>query len=780
MAIPTKIIRNLDQENVIRTMAIDLSDNEEDRQAIIEVLRSKLYSNKKLAPIREYATNAFDSHVEAGVSDTPISITLPTQIFPEFRVRDFGIGLTPDEVEKIYIKYGRSTKRNTNGQTGQLGLGCKSAFAYGDNFVVVSYKDGVKTTYNLTINGVCTVFASEPMEPGESNGIEVMVPVAQEDVRDFQNEAINFFKYWKLCPELKGGDVGKLDTLRNELSIKPIFCGDDWEIRPAGGYGEDRGIAVMGNVPYPINWSLISEKMNISYNDKDYILFEFIRANKTILRFNIGDLDFSASRESLEYTEKTCREVVEKVRSILGNIFSILDAKINAASSYWEALLIYNQIFGNGDDKIFSGDLYKLEKYYEGKFSWQGNEIETGAFTGMDHWDQELGYSATGVWKKDGVAFASSNPVMSVFTKRADRLKQARSSETCNNRIPASNRVKIVIHDLEKPVYIKASVRYVFNSNPTTPPSKVFLLRFKDDAQLKEFIKANHFEGVPVIYVSSIVGKIKEELKQGRASSGGQSIARDPQQVRFFSPRNRKDSYGRFNDIDWDRQEVDLREEEGIYVEVSDGHARVNDNTVYNLSNLSHYTKVICDALGEEVPVVYGLMEKNFNAKWFKKAVTEGQWTKLDDFVKGKQDLVLRGKAFMVAMASKYFQTSGHENHLGIYFAEQILPKLNNKNGAMYKACVEITSDFRKMVDLVDAIKFFKMGDDVAMDCETNFEELFQNVRKAYPMIIQHNSVRYIQSDAKDSQGGNYLTSDVINTVAQYVNFIDLYSTDSK
>jgi hypothetical protein len=63
MAIPTPIVRELNETGILRTMAIDLSEDAEDRQAIIEVLRSKLYSDKALAPIREYATNAADSHV---------------------------------------------------------------------------------------------------------------------------------------------------------------------------------------------------------------------------------------------------------------------------------------------------------------------------------------------------------------------------------------------------------------------------------------------------------------------------------------------------------------------------------------------------------------------------------------------------------------------------------------------------------------------------------------------------------------------------------------------
>ena len=103
---------------------------------------------------------------------------------------------------------------------------------------------------------------------------------------------MNFFKYWKTCPELSGGGVGKLDSLREELATKPIFSEDDWEIRPhAGGYYDDeKGIAVMGNVPYPINWQIVRSKLsNSTMSERDEVLFAFIRSNKTILRFDTGD-----------------------------------------------------------------------------------------------------------------------------------------------------------------------------------------------------------------------------------------------------------------------------------------------------------------------------------------------------------------------------------------------------------------------------------------------------------------------------------------------------------
>jgi sensor histidine kinase regulating citrate/malate metabolism len=97
--------------------------------AHIMSILTDLYSDPEYAVIREYSTNAFDSHIEAGQT-RPIEVTLPTDLAPFLTIRDFGIGLDAEGIESIYSLYGASTKRNTNDQVGMLGLGCKSALTY--------------------------------------------------------------------------------------------------------------------------------------------------------------------------------------------------------------------------------------------------------------------------------------------------------------------------------------------------------------------------------------------------------------------------------------------------------------------------------------------------------------------------------------------------------------------------------------------------------------------------------------------------------------------------
>ena len=69
---------------------------------LMSILRDQLYSDKKLAPIREYSCNAYDANVENGKRDVPIKVTLPTTQFPEWKVRDYGKGVSYEDMKNIF------------------------------------------------------------------------------------------------------------------------------------------------------------------------------------------------------------------------------------------------------------------------------------------------------------------------------------------------------------------------------------------------------------------------------------------------------------------------------------------------------------------------------------------------------------------------------------------------------------------------------------------------------------------------------------------------------
>jgi hypothetical protein len=94
-----------------------------------QMLSSGVYSDKISAVLREIGCNAADAHTAAGKRDMPFEVKLPTQLDPQFWIKDCGPGLDEDGVRGLYTTYFSSTKRDSNDFTGAFGLGSKSPFS---------------------------------------------------------------------------------------------------------------------------------------------------------------------------------------------------------------------------------------------------------------------------------------------------------------------------------------------------------------------------------------------------------------------------------------------------------------------------------------------------------------------------------------------------------------------------------------------------------------------------------------------------------------------------
>jgi len=336
---------------------------------IFNVLRNQLYSDKVLAVIREYSANAVDAHIEVGKADLPISVTLPSVLIPEFKVRDFGRGLTETQVSEIYAMYGESTKRGTNEQIGQLGLGSKSAFAYGDNFIINSFVKGTKTTYNAFIDpsdvGQISKIHSE--KTNENDGIEIVIPVKSDDYNEFCRKAVRLYKYFKVAPQVKGVSQEQLekDLERDEV----VVTKDNWSLVKGDSY------AVMGNIAYPLDYS----SLNLSWQDERSDLI----SSGVVIDFAIGDLEISASREALQYTDATKKVITNKLDEIIKALPDVLGEKFEECKTLWEVKCLYNQAFSHG------GFGQKIRKIVETKgIIWNGVKVTNGHFS-TQKWKSE-------------------------------------------------------------------------------------------------------------------------------------------------------------------------------------------------------------------------------------------------------------------------------------------------------------------------------------------------------------------------------------------------------
>jgi hypothetical protein len=301
-----------------------------------------LYSDRIMAFIREYATNAYDAQLEAGVS-RPIEITLPNRMESYYRVKDYGIGLDVEGIRDIYSKYGASTKRDSDLFNGMLGLGCKSAMTYAAQFSIISVKDGMKHNVAVSrgLDGVGEMQVIDSTPTTESNGVEIVIPVKNDDHWSVKAKVAEFFQWWPEGSVLVNGIAPKRTVGREVL--KNVYMVD----------GMERDLVVMGNVAYPL-------PDGYSFWDANVDRYGYSRKDFSVVYFaEMGEVTFSPSRESLS-TVKNTRETLARVRSQFAeHMMKSLQADIDKEKSILDALNSFVTMRSRYQTLDLSGLTYK-------------------------------------------------------------------------------------------------------------------------------------------------------------------------------------------------------------------------------------------------------------------------------------------------------------------------------------------------------------------------------------------------------------------------------------
>ena len=176
-----------------------------DDPAFFQILSANLYSNQKLAVVRETLCNLWDAHIDAGITHIAgfVRITADNKLI----FRDYGKGIAPENMGAVYGTYGASTKKNDSRSTGGFGLGCKSPFAYTDSFRVTSHHNGVKTVYNVTKSSVETNGKPGIIQimqaPTDETGLEVSIPIEEADHYEFIQYIRYIIKHGEMKMQLK-------------------------------------------------------------------------------------------------------------------------------------------------------------------------------------------------------------------------------------------------------------------------------------------------------------------------------------------------------------------------------------------------------------------------------------------------------------------------------------------------------------------------------------------------------------------------------------------------
>lgn len=331
------------------------------------VLSDTLYKDKIGSIIREISCNAFDAHIQAGCPEKPFKVKLPDAFDPTFSVRDFGPGLSHEDVEGIYTTYFGSTKDQANDAVGAFGLGSKTPFSYTDSFMVTSIHKGVKRVYNAYLEeGLPQIsMFGEGQDTDEPDGLEVTVTIDPKDFHEFKNSLVKQLRFFPVKPEASvewptiEKEIAKIDGFTYFQSNNDVM----------------RGFFIkQGPVAYPVDFDLVRDyyTTHISKTGSSKNLPYYARTPKNegerfiqfLESFNrsyygrsnnmhgaymdmpIGTVEVTASREGISYTQETMHNICVALDDVRAKMFDSIKHKLDDAfaSSKGEFYNLYKDL----------------------------------------------------------------------------------------------------------------------------------------------------------------------------------------------------------------------------------------------------------------------------------------------------------------------------------------------------------------------------------------------------------------------------------------------------
>lgn len=327
--------------------------------AIVMQTLSGLYQNPRKIVVQEYISNGRDAHREVGKNDVPVHVTLPTDLDPQLRIRDFGPGLDSQRVTDVFCWFGESTKRGTNGQTGGFGIGAKCGFAYNSkSFTVTSVvdEDGerVKRLYAAYLNEQeipeFVMMSEQPSD--EPVGVEVAIPVAEHEFAYIKQHVKEVTQFWDMAsnsvrPIIKNDEI-------EYTEFKKVMEGQGWilyDTEKDSYYGR-RGepFVILDGIKYPVPTDV--------YDGLDDEVHFITRLNVALL-FNTGEIYPAANRETLKFNDQVKTLICDRLTECFNMVKQDMEAQIVNAETLYDANLKWQELDEHIGSKIVGSVKWK-------------------------------------------------------------------------------------------------------------------------------------------------------------------------------------------------------------------------------------------------------------------------------------------------------------------------------------------------------------------------------------------------------------------------------------
>lgn len=350
----TNQTKNISQSSNLQSTSCSI--DAEDMRYIASLLRNN-YSDTILATMREIIANAID--VSGGKK---VDVQLPTKIEPNFIVRDYGTGLSEEDMMGLYTKYGKSTKRGSNNAIGGFGIGRFAPLSYTESFVVISINGDSKTSYSIRVDEnddtVVSRLCSES-NSGEANGIYVQVPIENQHIENFNLKFKNFSRYLRDNLNVKNNSFDYIDPEISCDVFDFFIDSSDYYYRTSQHAECNNSHILMGGIMYPVNRD-------------DYKNF----VKGLVYKADIGEFKLHHSREALEYNNSTVEKLKKASDRIAAALQKRLKAQFDSCDCLYEASEIQHDVVAKYG-RFFSKDAVSVD-FDTSKFG--GEEVSGDLF----------------------------------------------------------------------------------------------------------------------------------------------------------------------------------------------------------------------------------------------------------------------------------------------------------------------------------------------------------------------------------------------------------------
>ncbi len=652
-----------------------------------QLIIKNIYSNPVKSAFCEILQNARDSVYLAGKQEDTIEVYLPSRLNPEFKVVDFGIGLSHKFMMEKYTLAFYSSKDQNEEMAGGFGCGRLSVLALTSTYNVISVHNGKRYFYSIFINGdgEPEIVTINHEDTSDCNGFTVSCPVLPEHVPQFQEEAKKILKYWKVKPTIKNVDNFVIPKIEVEIEGANWMIMKPWPESYLHTYPQ----CVAGIYSYDINIANIP-KLSIAQT-------AILQSSGLVLFMGASDVSPQVNRQGLTYDNNTIKNIKAALDNVINDIGAAIQREFDKCTSSWDAKILYHKYFHADGVAKNIGKLLG-EKY---KVKWNGMEIIDTVFDFAD---------------KDGKAIDGIK-IMSYWQKYSRNGNYSTDSGQVID-IMVSGKTRLYVNDLDNPnMGVTKRMRYTMNQARTTGNKESvnpYVVTFKNKAAQDLFFEKTLLTPDNLLSIKAI------EVPKDLIARSYEKNSKHTSKVFEFGYMSK--TRGVKESDSWIEHEIDLESEEGIYIEI-EKFVPVNSTNKHineTLEALKHFK------LWSEDDILIGIKKKS---KQLAEIAANPNWKIFEEYIKGfsnqlaLSDEELQNMAdyeyfsrftcefkgddlkYLKSLASKLdtdHKISDYYNHLNNY--TELIGNYNDINlkiMLMRRLGIQIVNDKKPLIDLL-------------------------------------------------------------------------------